>query len=144
MMFILDNNVISELWKSAPDPKVLDWLLKNEWFVPAPVIAEIQAGAEQAPSETRRHDLNSKLDQLVSQFSAALLDWDAETARTWGKLQHSTEVRRQPQALWDSLIDAMGVRNNAMIVTRNHADFRHAATFDPCTGLEHAPGQHPA
>jgi predicted nucleic acid-binding protein len=59
------------------------------------------------------------------------MDWDAESARTRGRLKHSWEVKRQPQALWDSLIDAMAVRLGATIATRNEKDFRHAQTFNP-------------
>jgi predicted nucleic acid-binding protein len=49
----------------------------------------------------------------------------------WGRLKHSPEVKRQPQALWDSLIDAMAVTLDATIATRNTEDFRHARTFNP-------------
>jgi len=59
-----------------------------------------------------------------------MMEWDAETARTWGRLKNSPEVKRQPQALWDSLIDAMAVRHGATIATRNEKDFRHAKTFN--------------
>jgi predicted nucleic acid-binding protein len=31
------------------------------------------------------------------------------------------------------LLDALAVRHNAVIVTRNRADFRHAKTFNPWT-----------
>lgn len=50
-----------------------------------------------------------------------------------GRLKHSQEVRRQPQALWDSLIDAMALRYGFVVATRNVADFRHADTFNPWT-----------
>jgi toxin FitB len=131
--FILDNNIVSELWKPRPNPKVIDWLMNNEWFLPVPVLAEIQEGAQASPSPARRSELNDKLDELVAEYGEALLDWDAETARTWGRLRHSPEVKRRPQPLWDSLLDALAVRHNAVIVTRNRADFRHAKTFDPWT-----------
>jgi len=48
-----------------------------------------------------------------------------------GRLQHSDTTKNQPQALWDSLIDAMAVRFNAVIATRNTGDFRHAKTMNP-------------
>lgn len=70
---------------------------------------------------------------MLSDYDEALLDWDAETARIWGRLKHSPEVKRKPQALWDSLIDAMAVRHDAIVVTRNTDDFRHAQTFNPWT-----------
>jgi hypothetical protein len=131
MKYLLDNNVLSEWWKPNPDPNVVAFLESADWLVPAPVIAEIQEGAEASPSEARKVQINSRLDEFLRDFEGLVMDWDAETARTWGRLKHSAEVKRQPQPLWDSLLDAMAVRYGATIVTRNAADFRHAKTFNP-------------
>ena len=129
--FLLDNNVLSELWKPMPAAPVHAWFEQAEWFLPAPVIAEIQQGAESVPSTARRAQINARLDEFLREHGALVLDWDAETSRAWGRLRHSLEVKRQPQPLWDSLIDAMAVRYNATIATRNKEDFRHAETFSP-------------
>lgn len=131
MIYLLDNNVLSELWKPKPDFNVEAFCGRVEWYVPAPVLAEIQEGAEGAPSQARRVEINKRLDEFVEQFAGVLLDWNAETARTWGRLKHSPEVKRQPQALWDSLIDAQAVALGATVATRNGKDFRHAPTFNP-------------
>ena len=131
MTYLLDNNVLSELWKPQPDPSVLAWFDQAEWFLPAPMIAEIQEGAEATASATRKAQLNARLDEFLRVHGMLVLDWDAETARAWGRLRHSPEVKRKPQPLWDSLLDAMGVRYGSTIATRNKGDFRHAATFSP-------------
>ena len=96
-----------------------------------PVIAEIQEGAEATASIVRKTQINTPLDEFLRLHCALVIDWDSETARTWGRLQHSREVKRRPQPLWDSLLDAMAIRHNAAIATRNKADFRHAETFSP-------------
>lgn len=146
--FLLDNNVLSELWKPKPDANVLAWFGSAEWFLPAPVIAEIQEGAEATASATRKTEINARLDEFLRVHGALVLDWDAETARAWGRLKHSAEVKRQPQPLWDSLIDAMAVRYGAVIATRNKKDFRHADTFSPWEFTppksEDAPAERPA
>jgi toxin FitB len=131
MKYLLDNNVLSEWWKPQPNPQVVAWIESAEWFIPAPIIAEIQEGAEAATSEARKVQINARLDEFLSAFGALIIDWDTETARVWGRLKHSAEVKRQPQALWDSLIDAMAVRHGFTIATRNAADFRHAPIFNP-------------
>jgi hypothetical protein len=133
MKYLLDTNVLSEWWKPAPDAKVAAWMEAAEWYVPAPVIAEIQEGAEANASPVRKIQINARLDDFLRAFDGLVIVWDVETARTWGRLKHSPEVKRQPQALWDSLIDAMAVHHGATIVTRNGKDFRHAATFNPWT-----------
>jgi predicted nucleic acid-binding protein len=131
VIYLLDNNVLSELWKATPDAGVVAWFFSSDWYLPVPVIAEIQEGAEASPSAARRLEINVKLDAFLKTHSAIVMDWDAESARTWGRLKHSPEVKRQSQALWDSLIDAMAVRYEATVATRNVRDFRHAKTFNP-------------
>ena len=133
MKYLLDNNVLSEWWKPNPDAKVVAWIESADWSVPAPVIAEIQEGAEANPSQARKVQINARLDDFLRDFDGLVVVWDAETARTWGRLKHSTAVKRQPQSLWDSLIDAMAVRNDLIVATRNGKDFRHAKTFNPWT-----------
>jgi predicted nucleic acid-binding protein len=121
------------LWKKDPAASVLDWLGSSEWLIPVVVISEIQEGAEATPSLARREEISRKLAEFLSEFSSLVVDWDAETALVWARLRHSIEVKRQPQALWDCLIDAMAVRHGIPIATRNGADFRHAITFNPWT-----------
>jgi len=130
---LLDSNVLSELWKKDPAASVLDWLGSSEWLIPVVVIAEIQEGAEATPSLARREEISRKLGEFLSEFSSLVMDWDAETALVWARLRHSLEVKHQPQALWDSLSDAMAIRHGIPVATRNSADFRHAATFNPWT-----------
>jgi predicted nucleic acid-binding protein len=143
MIFLLDNNVLSELWKPKPAPEVVEWFFASEWLLPVPVIAEIQEGAEASPSEARKLEITARLDTFLRRNASAVLDFDADTARVWGRLKHSTEVKRKPQALWDSLIDAMAVQHNATVATRNGKDFRHAQTFNPFPS-EDPPAQAPA
>jgi predicted nucleic acid-binding protein len=139
MAFLLDSNVVSELWKPHPSKNVLSWISSAEWLVPVVVIAEIQEGAEVAPTIARRTEISLRLDDFMRESAGLTVDWDAATARTWARLRHSREVKRQPQSLWDSLIDAMAVRHGLKIASRNHADFRHSVVFDPWTGKEHQP-----
>ncbi len=133
MKYLLDSNVLSEWWKPSPDEKVVAFLEAGGWLVPSPAIAEIQEGAQGDPSEARKVQINSRLDDFLRDFEDLVMVWDAETARTWGRLKHSPQVKRQPQSLWDSLIDAMAVRNELIVATRNGKDFRHAKTYNPWT-----------
>jgi|ERR1043166_4935275 predicted nucleic acid-binding protein len=129
--FIVDTNVLSELWKPNPDPNVTAWLESAEWYLPAPVIAEMQKGASACKDPNTREQLGAKINQLMQ--TNTILDWDGETARMWGKLKHSSKTKTKATKLWDSLIDAMGVRDGFAIATRNKTDFRHSSTIDPWT-----------
>lgn len=140
MIYLIDNNVLSELWKPAPAASVVAWWhainsdeSEDDWLLPVVVLAEIQEGAEAAPSPKRRAQITAALDAFLAAHSEFVLEWDAATARTWGRLKHSSEVRKQPQALWDSLIDAMAVACGCTVATRDAKGFRHAETFNPWT-----------
>jgi len=139
--YILDNNVLAELWKPKPAEAVVQWFFSAEWFLPVPVVAEIQEGAEATAKEARRLEINARLDAFLREHAETVIPWDVECARVWGRLKHSPEVKRQPQALWDSLIDAMAVRHGALVASRNVADFRHATVFNPWDGLEYFAGK---
>jgi len=85
MIYLLDNNVLSEIWKPQPDMHVLAFLHEAEWLVPVPVVAEIQEGAEASQSAARQIEINSRLDIFLRRNVAVILDWDSETARIWGR-----------------------------------------------------------
>ena len=104
MKYLLDTNILSELWKPQPAASVMEFVDTAEWFVPAPVIAEIQEGAEAVSSPVRKIQINARLDAFLREFDGVVLAWDAGCARTWGRLKHTNEVKRQPQALWDSIM----------------------------------------
>lgn len=131
MSYLLDTNVLSEIWKPSPDERVENWVRGAEWFLPVPVIAEIQEGAEAAPSPVKRLEITARLSELLRVCPGVVVPWDENTALIWAKLRHSHEVKRQPQAFWDSLIDALAVQHGFCVATRNGGDFRHAETFNP-------------
>ena len=139
MTYLLDTNVVAEVTKADPDAdaRVLAWWdgmnegEQHDWMVPVPVIAEMAEGVWSVPAGARRVKLRADFDRYCHLHSEFFAAWDTETARTWGELQHSAAVKRQPQALWDSLIDAMAVRHGFTVATRNTKDFRHAETFNP-------------
>ena len=87
MIYLLDNNVLSELWKPQPDDGVMAWIKGANWLLPVPVVAEIQEGAEAAPSGARRVAINERLESFLRRNPGAVLDFDTGCARTWGAVE---------------------------------------------------------
>lgn len=59
-MTILDTNVLSEVMRTVPDPKVLDWLIlesPSSLFVTSVTEAEMLYGAMLLPAGARRDTL---------------------------------------------------------------------------------------
>jgi len=143
-LYLADTCVVSALMKKEPDSTIAAWMRDVVWYLPSPVVAEIQAGIDACPSPVVRAELETQLNVILEVDGCLPLNWDIRVARTWGRLQHSPEVKRQPQPLWDSIIDSMGATHNMVVATDNGKHFRHSATYDPWTDSEYPPGQAPA
>ena len=132
MKFLLDTNVISELWKPRPSAPVLAWLAANEgeYLIAAPALAEIADGAASAPSP-KRERLLDRLHELLEDHADHIAPFDAAAALAWGRARHSPEVKRRPQPLFDTLIEAIAAARGLTVATRNTADFRAVETVNP-------------
>lgn len=132
MKYLLDTNVISETWKPRPNPAVREWLEihAEDCAIPAPVLAEIADGIF-AESGHRRDSLLQKLHEFLALWGDQVVAWDGESALEWGRQQHSAALKKQPQSLWDSVIEAIALAHDLTVVTRNTADFRAVPTLNP-------------
>jgi hypothetical protein len=48
-MILLDTNVVSELWKATPDPKVMTWVDRKPLIPSAITVAELRFGLATMP-----------------------------------------------------------------------------------------------
>ena len=68
-MILLDTNVVSELMKPRPDPRVESWIAAQsaeELFITAVTEAELRFGIEILPPGDRRQQLQIALDHLLA------------------------------------------------------------------------------
>jgi predicted nucleic acid-binding protein len=125
--FLLDTNVLSEVRRPSPDPRVLAWLDEvdeDRTFLSVVSIGEIARGVAQLEAGRRKTALQHWLDvELPGRFGNRLLPVDRATALTWGRL--GAESRRAGKGLpaMDGWIAATAVRHGLTLVTRNTADF---------------------
>jgi toxin FitB len=120
MSFLLDTNVVSELRKATPDPRVARWRELNtdaDAYLSVLVIGEVRRGIEHL---RRRGDvpqadgLEAWLELLTRQFAERLLGITAAVAERWGRL-----TARQPLPAIDALMAATALEHDLTFVTRD-------------------------
>jgi predicted nucleic acid-binding protein len=131
---LLDTNVLSELVRPRPEPKV-------EGFVRAQVdplisvltLHEIAFGAERAPDPVRRAKLSAWLSAIRSQFIGRIVEIDPDVAEQAGRLRAAAAAQGASADPIDALIATCAIRNGAAVATRNVKDFAPfgVALIDP-------------
>ena len=126
-MILLDTNVVSELMRPAPDPKVRTWL---DGLGAAPVstnavtVAEVVFGLSRLPDGKRRSDLIERFDVLILGPPALpVLRLDEQTGRLAGEFQALRESLGLGPSPSDMMIAAIAAANGASLATRNVDDF---------------------
>ncbi|MGH8229688.1 MAG: type II toxin-antitoxin system VapC family toxin [Steroidobacteraceae bacterium] len=120
--YLLDTNIVSELRKPRPNPKVLAWLQGVEdpdLHLSAVTIGEIQAGIEltRAQDPEKAQQIEAWAEQVADSYN--VLAMDAACFRRWAKLMH----RQSNTAYEDAMIAATALVHGLTVATRNVRDF---------------------
>ncbi|WP_431201708.1 type II toxin-antitoxin system VapC family toxin [Bradyrhizobium betae] len=127
MNLLLDTNVLSEVQRPAPSPKVLAWLDtvdEDRAFISVASIAELRRGIALLDDGRRRAALAAWLaHDLPMRFAERILPIDQAVAERWGDLM--AQGRRSGIALsvMDGFFAATALTHNLTLVTRNVKDF---------------------
>ncbi|MGC1534397.1 MAG: type II toxin-antitoxin system VapC family toxin [Candidatus Sulfotelmatobacter sp.] len=128
--FLLDTNCISELIRSNPEPRVMDWMRAADeslLYLSVLTLGEIRKGAAILPQSKRRTRLESWLQfDLRVRFSGRILAIDNAVADRWGWLTAEAKRKGKPLAAIDGLLAATALQHGLTVVSRNSADFAHA------------------
>ncbi len=126
-MILLDTNVVSELMRPAPDPKMRAWL---GGLGAAPIstsvltIAEVVFGLARLPDGKRRSKLMERFDALIFGPPALpVLGLDARAGRLAGEFRALRERLGLGSAPSDMMIAGIAMANGANLATRNLSDF---------------------
>jgi toxin FitB len=124
LKYLLDTNVLSELFKKHPEPKVSKWLTEADQeslFLSVLVLGEIRKGIEKMEPNPRKARLVHFLEKdIPTQFEERILPVDSEVAEAWGLLEAHAS---RPLPTVDALLAATALAHNLTLVTRNTQDF---------------------
>ena len=128
-MIVVDTNVISEIFRPKPDPRVISWIesVSVEAYVTTITIAELLAGAARLPRGSRKNTLNSGIRAVVDSHrsSQAVLSFDVVAAEQYAVILAAREAAGSPISTADAQIAAICRAHNALCATRNVKDFAH-------------------
>lgn len=125
MRYLIDTNIISEVMKPSPDPRVMAWIdeHQDECALSALTLAELAGGVESLPQEKRKSELMVKLRFLQEDYSDHILPFNDACAWEWARYCREARGKGLEPPVMDSLIAAIARANGLTIVTRNAADF---------------------
>lgn len=126
MKHLVDANVLSEVTKPEPDPRVVEWLRRNEHsIVVDPVIlGEVRFGILLLARGARRSKLERWFEEGVGRIQC--VPWDSTVGLRWAQLRADLRRRGRPMSVKDSLIAASALSHDLTLVTLNQRDFKPA------------------
>ena len=138
-MIVLDTNVLSEVVRLSPDPKVVGWLAEQAplgVLTTAITQAEMLYGLESLPAGKRRSILQAALEKILGEFSGRILPFDEDAARAFAKIVAARDALGRPISQFDGMIAAIARSRRAALATRNVADFQDCSLriIDPWAG----------
>lgn len=134
---LLDTNVISELVRVRPDPRVTRWIENTDEAIlhlSVLTLGEIRKGIALLADGRRRVSLESWLAHDLSvRFAGRILDIDTAIADRWGRLSAAAKNAGRPLGVIDGLLAATAIQRDMTLVSRDesYSTIASLALFNP-------------
>ncbi len=120
MKWLCDTNVISELFKTKPEPRVLEWLSSlNVVFLSVITVEEIFYGLSKKGAQKQM----AWFEKLI-RLRCAIMPITESIARQCGMLRGQLQRQGITRSQADLLIAATAIQHQLALSTRNERDFK--------------------
>lgn len=136
-MIVLDTNVLSELLRSEPERRVIEWIETQpdtSLFTTTVTQGEILLGIAVLPSGRRRSALSSAARAIFEEdLATRVLPFDGDAAVAFAEIGAARRATGRPISQLDAMIAAIAQSRDAVLATRNTRDFEHCGVdlIDP-------------
>lgn len=126
-MILLDTNVVSELMRPAPEPKVLAWLdaqTAADVWISAITVGEIRLGIALLADGQRKERLAGLAEAMFEEdFSDGCVSYDMLAAADYARIVATRTRLGRPISVEDAQIAAIARSGDLTLATRNTKDF---------------------
>ena len=141
LAWLIDANVVSEMMRPRPEPRVAAFLdsIESEGIGLASItVWEILDGIGRLAPGRRRDSLAERFHDLLDElFEDRVLDWSLADARACARIMEERRRRGEPldDHVPDAFLAAAATTRRLAVVTRNTGEFRNTGveTVDPWT-----------
>ena len=141
LAWLADANVVSEMMRPRPDPKVaafLDSIADEGLGLASITVWEILNGIGLLEPGRRRRELTERFRDLLDElFEDRVVAWSAADAQACARIMEDKRRRGEPldAHIPDAFLAAAAAVRGLIIATRNGAEFRNTGveTVDPWT-----------
>ncbi len=128
--FLLDTNIVSEIRRPRPDPKVIAFVTAQpleKLYISSVTLAEIRFGIELVGDAARRAALHDWLTHKVRpMFEQRVLQVTEDAMFKWRLLVEEGRKVGHTFSQPDLIIAAVALENGLTVVSRNRADYERA------------------
>lgn len=128
--FLVDTNVISEVMRPVPEPRVLRWIdvqAEHGVYLSTTSLAELLSGLAAMPDGQRKLGLQELLRRLRGEwFAGRVLPFTEEAAERYGAIMSHARARGRRIELVDGQIAAVAAVHGLAVATRDMGPFEAA------------------
>ncbi len=123
--YLLDTNIISEVTKPSPEPRVIDFLYEqHDLWISAITLHELAFGIGLMPGGQRRSAIEDTIAVFTEAYQDRIIAVDRDEADCAAALRAQAQKSGKIVQLGDALIAGTAKAHGLAVVTRNVSDFK--------------------